>query len=108
MLPEALNGFVLLFWSLRRLENQMWDRWIDQKRLRFSAQNERGPKTREKCATGRNRQRIEQYIQCPEALDAKRCGSELCVQRAREIPRPRRFRIAIISPKNPNPISMRP
>ena len=86
----------------------MGDRWIDQKRLPFSAQNEPGPKTREKCATGRNRRRIEQYIQCPEALDEKRCCSELCVQLACETPRPGRFRIAIISPKNPNPISMRP
>ena len=73
----------------------------------FSARNERAPKL------ARNVQQEEtdgalQYIQRPEALDEKRCGSELCVQLARGIPRPRRLRIAIISPRNPNPISMRP
>jgi hypothetical protein len=41
-------------------------------------------------------------------LDEKRCGSELCVQLARGIPRPRSLRIAIVSPRNPNPISKRP
>jgi hypothetical protein len=40
--------------------------------------------------------------------DAKRCGSELCVQLARGTPRPRRFRTAIMNAKNPNPISTRP
>jgi hypothetical protein len=44
----------------------------------------------------------------PEAVDAKRCRSELCVQLACGIRRRRRFRIAIINPKNPSPISMRP